>query len=73
LIAEVNAELGNLDKVMMTRAENYDRGKAAALISNRIDTSIDRAMHFTLGMSFKRIENFKRRTGRLLAERKEHG
>jgi len=63
LISAINQELKNLDEEM-TRKESFERGKNVALIENRMDIAIDTAMHFTLGMSFKKIEAIKRKSGR---------
>ena len=58
LIGQINWYLILLDNVMLEK-ESYDRGKKVAEISNRISIELDKFMHFTMGVSFKKIEELR--------------
>ncbi len=46
---------------LMKGPPSLTRGKNLAKIRNYLDMANDAAMHFGLGWSFKKIENFKKR------------
>lgn len=51
--------LARLD-VLMKQPVSVERGKAIAQVCNDMDMVNDHALHFGLGMSFKRIERLKK-------------
>ena len=58
LIGQINWYLILLDKIMLEK-ESCDRGKKVAEIINRINIELDKFMHFTMGVSFKKIEELR--------------
>lgn len=48
----------------MKGPSNEQRGRNVANVMNWLDHQNDAAMHFALGMSFKKIENRKKRCGK---------
>ena len=45
----------------MVKPSTVDRGKRVARVASNMEFLNDRAMHFGLGMTFKQIENLKKK------------
>jgi hypothetical protein len=45
----------------MKKPSNNERGERVAILINRLTLANQRALHFTLGLSFKQIENLYRK------------
>jgi len=58
LTVEVGAFLAALD-IVMKRPPSPEKGKIVAKLATHLDMANDAAMHFTLDMSFRRINSRK--------------
>lgn len=60
LTANVQGYCSRLDYLMAGQESTVERGKKIAQLTNHLQTANDSAMHFGLGLSFKRIGRIKK-------------
>jgi hypothetical protein len=53
-------------EAVMTAKESPERGSKVAKIANALEFANDRAMHFSLDMSFEQMDTLKRKRARML-------